>query len=81
MAQRGDFTIAEDDQLFLYAYDQNGIKHGLHRRGGLPHGYMIWADDKEDLYTRFTTIGVRVPNTVFGRNKLRHRLENYMYYL
>ena len=73
MAQRGDFTVAEDDQLLLYAYDHNGLKHGLHRRNGLPDGYLIWADDKDEL-TRFTTFGVRVPSTVMGRNKLQHRL-------
>ena len=84
MAQRGevasrrpldcDFTFAEDGELFLYAYDQNGIKHGLHRRGGLDHGYIVWADDK-DQWARFTTFGLLVPNTHMGRNKLRHRLK------
>ena len=61
MAQRADFTVAEDDQLFLYAFDHNGLKHGRHRRNGIKHGYLIWAND-EDKLTKFTTYGVNVPN-------------------
>ena len=78
MAQRGevasrrpptcDFTVAEDDQLFLYAFDHNGLKHGRHRRNGIKNGYLIWANDEDEL-TKFTTYGVNAPNTNTGRKK------------